>query len=312
MSTLRLLALELAYRGSDFHGWQRQPGERTVQGEVERWCRRLCNEELGVVTAGRTDSGVHARASLCTFRTTSTLSGERLLRGLRKVLPADIRAIRLHGFEDLEFSARFSARWRRYGYRICEVPDPFRAPTAWCLEGRLDHERMEQALKPLSGRTDCRAFCVTQSLPEAAICWFHSAGITREGEEWVLRLQADRFLHSQVRSTAGTLVAIGQGKVPVTRIAELLQSGERAKVGPTAPPQGLFLEAVGYPRFRTGLPLTSHGMDERVMQEGETAGVDEPLPALVHWKGPSHGTREQAIEAARQASGGVESPKHRR
>ncbi len=252
----RTFSIELAYNGAAFFGWQMQPGTRTVQGEVRSWVEQILNQPVNLVGAGRTDRGVHAMASLATFEASTAMQPIRLEKALRRVLPQDIfvRAVRER---PMGFSARFSARAREYEYRMHLGPDPFQLGLAWCLGYRhLDVERMRRSLEPLKGRLDCRAFCISKSLPPTAWCDFHHIGLEEVGGSGESALhfvvRCDRFLHSMVRSLVGTLVDVGRGRLEEGIFAELIATGDRSRIGVTAPPEGLYLRRVYYEDFVTG------------------------------------------------------------
>lgn len=289
----RFFALELAYDGSGFCGWQIQPGRRTVQGEIQGWLARILNQPIVLTGAGRTDTGVHATGSLCSFPASTAIGADRLLHSLQQVLDEDIRVYRLHEFEDPAFSARYSAQAREYHYRLHPGADPFARRQAWCLPFEPDVQRMERALLPLAGQCDCRGFCVTRSLPPTAISDFGEARLERNGPYLEVVLRADRFLHSQVRSITGTLVEIGRGVFGEDRLAEVLATGRRDLCGTLAPPQGLHLSGVVYPRFRTGL------------KPGQRDGRgQEALPSTVYWPGVSRSPRQQFTGGAAPDSTG--------
>ncbi len=247
----RCFSIELAYDGSDFYGWQIQPGLRTVQGVVQDWLRRILDQPLSLSGAGRTDTGVHALATLASFRALTRMPAAELKRALRRVLPEDILVRRVDE-RAANFSARHSARAREYEYRIHRGGNPFLRRRAWCTGYALDLARMRRALPPLSGRLDCRAFCVSKSLPPEAWCEFQLCELEEQGQEIRLRVRCDRFLHSMVRVLAGTLADIGRGRFPVERMSKILAAGDRSLCGVCAPPQGLYLVRVYYDDFATG------------------------------------------------------------
>ncbi|MCB9472415.1 MAG: tRNA pseudouridine(38-40) synthase TruA [Candidatus Delongbacteria bacterium] len=281
----RSFALEIAYDGTDFVGWQIQPGQRSVQGTIQDWLCRILDQKITLTGAGRTDTGVHAEGSLCSFPARTLVTRERLLKSVRRVLPEDVLVYRLHEFEDQRFSARYSAQAREYRYSLRRGPDPFVRRRAWCVHHELDIGRMREALAALSGTRDCRGFCVTRSLPPTATCEFARAELLESGQELHLHLRADRFLHSQVRGITGTLVEIGRGSFPVERMEEILATGRRDLCGPLAPPEGLHLCRVDYARFRTGL------------RPGEVNSASETvLPPCVYWEGISRSPRQDQYE----------------
>jgi tRNA pseudouridine38-40 synthase len=244
-------SLEIRYDGSAFLGWQIQPSGRTVQGLLQQACERILDQPLSLTGAGRTDTGVHALASLCSFRASTSRTPRELWRGLNRVLPEDIRVRRVD-LREAGFNARFSARAREYEYRFVLGADPFRRRLAWCTGWRLDREAMRAALLPLRGRLDCRGLCVSRSLPPTAWCDFQDVRLLEEGDELRFIVRCDRFLHSMVRALAGTLHDIGRGRWGPGRMTEILSSGRRELCGQIAPPQGLYLRRVFYDGFATG------------------------------------------------------------
>lgn len=247
----KVFSIELAYEGTGFLGWQLQPEGRTVQRELGAICSRILDQPVTLVGAGRTDTGVHARASLCSFEALTTRTAGVLFNGLRRLSPPDIR-IRRVDRRPAGFSARFSARAREYEYRILRGEDPFQRRHAWCTSYRLDVSRMQEAMTPLTGIHDCRGLCVAGSVPPRALCEFQLAELSERGRELVFRVRCNRFLHSMVRSLAGTLHDIGRGRFASGRMLEILETGDRTLCGQKAPPQGLYLDRVYYEDFRTG------------------------------------------------------------
>ena len=241
--------LVLAYDGADFHGWQRQPRLRTVQGELERALALLARGEVKVQGAGRTDAGVHALGQCASFALERPLDPRRLLGSLRGLLPVSITPLLLHE-TDPDFDARFSATGRFYVYRLgLRHCAPLRG-LRWELPQAVDPARMRAALAALRESEDFRAFCTREGGAKGTICRLRELSLeAREPEAGELRLRigADRFLHNMVRIITGTLVEIGRGRWEPERMARILVSGDRTLAGPTAPPQGLFLRAVEYP-----------------------------------------------------------------
>lgn len=248
MPNYRLL---LAYDGSDFHGWQRQPAARSVQGELERALAVLAREPVAVQGAGRTDAGVHALGQCASFAFTPPrpLSTQRLLAALRGLLPEDITPLAVHEVAP-DFNARFSATARFYEYRLGLVPCAPLRRLRWEISRPLDLAAMRAALGLLEGAEDFRAFSTKDGAARGTRCRLRRLALDlREPAEEELRLAigADRFLHNMVRIIVGTLVEIGRGRWQPDRVTAILASGDRRLAGPTAPPQGLFLAQVEYP-----------------------------------------------------------------
>ncbi|MFL6062338.1 MAG: tRNA pseudouridine(38-40) synthase TruA [Marmoricola sp.] len=254
------LRLDLAYDGTGFSGWAKQPAHRTVQGALEAALDTVLRTEGAAVTvAGRTDAGVHARrqvahvdleeAVLLTAAARAEDSPlEALRRRLNGVLDPDVR---LHEVTEAlpGFDARFSAVWRRYAYRIADDPslvDPLQRHHVVAWNRPLDLEAMNQAAAHLVGFHDFAAFCkrregATSIRTLQDLRWSRVEGIL------VADVRADAFCHSMVRSLVGCLTAVGEGREAPEWAAEVLAGRVRPPSVTVAPPHGLTLEEVGYP-----------------------------------------------------------------
>ena len=255
------LRLDLAYDGTDFHGWATQPGLRTVQGLLEAALAQVLRVEAAPVTcAGRTDTGVHARGQVVHVDVAPDVLAasagrsadpptEALLRRLNGVLPADVRVRRLREVPEA-FDARFSAVWRRYAYRIADHPalaDPLVRRAVLARPRRLDLDAMNAAASGLTGEHDFAAFCkrregATTVRTLLDLSWGRDA----EGLA-VASVRADAFCHHMVRALVGALVAVGEGRRPPSWAAEVLAAGVRDAAVTVVPAHGLTLEEVGYP-----------------------------------------------------------------
>ena len=238
--------LTLAYDGTAFHGWQRQPGRRTVQGELERSLARVLGvEEVTVAGAGRTDAGVHARGQVASFRSETTLPARAFPPLLARELPRDVRA--LHAEEAPEsFHARHSARARRYAYRLLAAPDVLRERHAWAPPRLPPLAALRAAAVPLLGTHDCSAFQAAGSSPAEPVCRIHRAQ-WRECEAGALfDVVADHFLYHMVRNVVGTALVAAESPAPERHMQTVLESRDRSRGGITAPPEGLSLERVYY------------------------------------------------------------------
>lgn len=253
-STANSIALTVAYDGSGFAGFARQPGLQTVQGSIEAACATVMRRGVETTGAGRTDSGVHALGQVVSFE---AVGGEpdaaRLRRSLDALTPPGIvvREVRL---ARPGFSARFDATGREYRYRLIAGPVPplFLARFAWHVGHGLDVEAMQSAAAALVGEHDFRSFCVTGSaLGQRTVRRLDRVEVSREahlGEECVtVRVVGNAFLHSMVRVIVGSLVDVGAGRRAPEWLAEALHARDRAAAGPTAPAQGLTLWRVEYP-----------------------------------------------------------------
>jgi tRNA pseudouridine38-40 synthase len=271
------LKLIVSYDGSGFAGSQIQPGQRTVQGELERALSRLFKQETRVTLAGRTDQGVHAAgqvASLSDCR--PDLENETIVRALNAALPEDVAIVSVERVE-AGFHARFDAKWREYRYWLwIGHREPLVRGQAWLASGRFNAALMDEAARALVGEHDFGAFAgsgqgvpwsVRQQAPRGTIRRVFCSELVSIESWWTetedrgqlleYRIAADGFLPRMVRNIVGTLAEIGRGVQPPTWIDELLASRDRRCAAGTAPPQGLILWRIGYgterPPERTNL-----------------------------------------------------------
>lgn len=267
--------LDISYDGSGFSGWARQPGLRTVQGELETWVGQVLRlpRPPSLVCAGRTDTGVHARGQVAHIDLPApvlTGDGELLLRRLSRVLPADVvvRAVRP---APPGFDARFGAVWRRYVYRLCETGtplDPLLRSHVAPVRARLDLGLVAAATPELLGLRDFGAFCkrregatAVRTLLDLSACRVPDGPLAGVVE---LTVRADAFCHSMVRSLVGALVSVGSGQRDRGWLAEVTTTAARSPDVQVMPARGLTLEEVGYPPDDQ---LVERGREARSMRE---------------------------------------------
>ena len=248
---VRTLRLTLGYDGTDFHGWQYQPGLPTVQGLLVDACGRVLGEPVKVLGASRTDAGVHALRQVASVATSSAMEPERLRRALNALLPPSIRLLDV-GEAEQGFDARRSAVGKRYGYLLDlgAAADPFLRRYAWHPPYRLDVGAMGRALRLLRGKHDFSAFCAAPGRGRTPTCTVLSTRVVARKDRAAILVSGDSFLHHMVRNIVGSLVEVGRGAQPLEWMAELLAGRDRTRAGPTAPAQGLALVRVLYPSRR--------------------------------------------------------------
>lgn len=242
----RTIKLILEYDGTDFVGWQSQENGRSVQDIVEKGLSQILQEEIRVVGAGRTDSGVHAKGQVASFRIESSLNSALIVRGLNGVLPKDIVALR--GEEAVDgFNARFDARARRYKYVIKTRPTAISRKFSWVVGYKLDIERIKLCLNEIEGLHDFESFCKSNSEVAHHNCNIVKVSWLQCGEStFIFDIIADRFLHGMVRALVGTMVEIGRAYRPIDDLKRIMAAKDRREAGMAAPPQGLFLTEVTY------------------------------------------------------------------
>ncbi len=239
------IRLTLEYDGTDFKGWQIQPDQRTVQGELQARLARLYGTEISVTASGRTDAGVHALGQVVNFTPARALPLDRLQHALNGMLPPDV-AVKKADYVSPNFHARFDARRRHYFYRIRYNKQPIGRHYAWYLRRKLDLNVIKRASKILIGQHDFTSFCVAANERENRICRVYTCNWQRHGEELTFYISGNRFLRAMVRSIVGTLVEMGRRARPAEAMHDILDARNRQSAGESAPPQGLFLERVIY------------------------------------------------------------------
>ena len=245
---MRNIKLTLSYDGTDFSGWQTQPGFRTVQETLENAIAKLTGEaRIRVNASGRTDAGVHAVSQVVNFYSTTALPCETLVRAINAHLPNDV-VIREAVDVPESFDANHDAARKLYRYVIHDgdVPNPFMRRYACQSRHKLDAAAMRRAAEPLKGRHDFSSFETDGSPRMSSVRTVLHLAVNRVGDWIWIDVEADGFLYNMVRAIVGTLMSVGRGYWPESQVAAILQSGDRTLAGPTAPAQGLFLMRVVY------------------------------------------------------------------
>lgn len=246
--TTRTYRLVVAYVGTKFHGWQRQDGDRTVQEVLENALTVIAGEPVRVRGAGRTDSGVHARAQVVSTTFTARVRPERIVRALGSQLPDDVSVVRADEMPE-GFDAKRDSIGKRYVYRVHnEVwSDPFCGATSWHVRERLDVANMQRAASLFVGEQDFESFRSTHcDAVHARRYLWRSAVSKHEHGAIEYEVRGNAFCRYMVRCLAGTLVDVGRGRFTVDDVARILAGKDRTQAGMTAPPEGLTLEVVYY------------------------------------------------------------------
>ena len=241
---------KVAYDGTDFVGWQTQSGRgRTVQEELEGCLATVLREPVRVEAAGRTDTGVHANGQVIAFDLHGAIPDvARALYSINSILPAAIRVGELREAA-ADFDPRRDAVRRTYRYRIwnARFSSPFEVRTSWHVREELELEGMRTAAAALPGRHDFFSFQSSDNVVRPSVRELFAATIGENRPVLEIEITANAFCRGMVRNLVGQLVEIGRGRVPVSSMAELLESRDRSRAAPAAPPQGLFLDHVEYP-----------------------------------------------------------------
>lgn len=249
MSAARTIKLILEYDGSELCGWQRQANGPTVQQHLEEALERMVGSAVAVVGASRTDAGVHALGQVASFRTEANIPLHGFRMGLNSLLPAAIAVVSAEEAAE-DFHARFSARGKRYRYAI--LTRSARAPLirhrVWHKGGAaLDLAAMREAAALLPGERDWSAFRAAGCTARTATRRVDAVEVSEpEAHRIDIVVRGNAFLRNMVRILAGTLVEVGLGRLAPRQVAEIVESRDRTRAGPTAPPHGLCLEEVIY------------------------------------------------------------------
>lgn len=241
----RNIKIVYSYDGSEFFGFQRQPGLRTVQGEIEKALKIIFKEEIDLVSAGRTDRGVHAKMQVSNFFIDNSIPTEKIMDILNGILPKDI-VISDVNVEKEEFSSRFSAKYRSYEYYITNEKNPFNSRYVTYFKEKLDIEKLNEIVKVLKGKHDFSNFRLSDCGSKTTVREIYEIYFEKVDEKMIkLYVRGNAFLKSQIRIIVGTALAIYQNKKPENYFKEMLfEKKELAKV--VAEPNGLHLSEIGY------------------------------------------------------------------
>lgn len=234
--------LIVAYDGTGYHGWQVQPGVVTIESELNRCLSALLQEEIQVIGASRTDSGVHALGNVAVFDTCARIPAEKISYALNQRLPEDIRIQRSEEV-DLDWHPRHCESRKTYEYHIYrgEFPMPVKRLYALHSYHKLDVEKMREAAAYLEGEHDFKSFCQTGAQVETTVRRIYRAEVVEDGAELIIRVCGNGFLYNMVRIIAGTLLEVGQGKRAPRDMERIIEAKDRGAAGPTAPAHGLLL-----------------------------------------------------------------------
>lgn len=242
--------LTVEYDGSDYVGWQRQENGPSVQGAIEKAVLSLTGETVSIRGAGRTDSGVHAMGQVAHLDLTREWTTHTLRNALNAHLTLAAERVSILDAADVppDFDARFSAIRRHYLYRIISRRSPLalEARRAWWVPKSLDHEAMHAAAQHLVGHHDFTTFRSAHCQATSPLRTIDRLDVTRSGELIEIRATAQSFLHNQIRSFAGSLKLVGEGKWRPDDLKAALEARDRKACGPVAPPEGLYFMQVDY------------------------------------------------------------------
>jgi len=242
------IKLTIAYDGTGYFGWQRQPNQPTIQGTIEERIKIMVRKPVSLIASGRTDTGVHAIHQVANFIVVSTLTPSIFLKGLNSLLPKSI-IIKEAEYVSLDFHARYDAKSKVYEYRIYneKLPSPFLRHYAWHVSRLLDLHTMEECLEAVKGTHDFSSFYSAGDGEISPVRNIMQAELHIQDNNLLsFYLEANGFLRHMVRNIMGTIVQAGLGEISTARFIEILASKDRQKAGVMAPPGGLYLKDVRY------------------------------------------------------------------
>ncbi len=242
---MKTYKLVIAYDGTDYHGWQRQPDKETIQGVIEEALERINSKKISLIGSGRTDAGVHAQGQVAHFKTRISLSENDLFRALNSIIPDDIRILSLKNVPE-SFHARKSAKSKIYKYRILNSSNisPYLLRYVLQWSSPLDTKKMEEAALLFQREDDFTPFSSNRLLNP--VRFVTSSEIKTRGKEIIYTIEASGFLRYMVRTIVGTLLEVGRKKMQPSDIDKIFKKGMRSLAGPTAAAKGLCLVKVKY------------------------------------------------------------------
>ena len=244
---MKNIMITIEYDGTNYCGWQFQLNGRSIQEEIEKALAELTGEVIKINGAGRTDAQVHARGQVANFFTASTIPPERIAKALNGLLPEDISIVESKEVSG-DFHARYSAIGKRYTYQIymSKNRSPLKRNYSLHVSYNLDLGIMREASKLLLGTHDFRGFMATASTVQNTVRTIHDIKFLVEDNSLWITFEGNGFLYNMVRNMVGTLLKIGRGTMEPMQLDKILKSKDRRLAGPTAQPQGLYLDKVIY------------------------------------------------------------------
>lgn len=238
--------LKLSYKGTHYFGWQVQPNQLSIQETIENCLTKLNgNNKVDIVGCGRTDTGVHATDYTAHFDLPQPVDTNQWLFKLNTMLPQDIAIIDFQQAND-NFHARFDAKSRTYEYRIHTIKNPFVAETSWYYKVDLDLDLINKAAEIIKANKDFECFSKVKTDVTNFNCDIHEITFTKQNDNYIFKISANRFLRNMVRAMVGTLIEIGTLKMSLEELQEVLNSKNRSNAGVSVPAHGLTLTNVIY------------------------------------------------------------------
>lgn len=239
--------LRVAYDGTEYCGWQIQPGLRTVEGTLKSALNKLMGTEVPMIGASRTDAGVHAEGNVAVFDCDTTIPADKIKYALNNMLPEDVVVVESKQVED-NFHPRHCDCKKTYQYRILNtpLPDPNRRRNTYFYRGSFDIAAMREAAGYIVGTHDFICFMAAGSQVKDTVRTVYSLELERENDVVTMTIQGNGFLYNMVRIIAGTLIMVGRGQIKPQEVKNIIDKRDRREAGPTAPAKGLTLKVIEY------------------------------------------------------------------
>ena len=243
----RNIKIIIKYLGKNYHGWQKQFGEKTIQGEIEKAAEKVFKQKIDLIGSGRTDAGVHALGQTANFKIKNNIPEEKVLYALNSNLPKDIRVVDSREV-DIEFHSRYNAIGKTYQYNIynSRIIDPFRKDTSYFIPYTLDIDKRLRSKDYFIGEHDFQAFMAAGSSVQSTVRKIYKINMTSKDNLISFNITGNGFLYNMVRIIIGTLIDVGRGKIEENTIENIILSRDRKFAGHTAKAEGLFLKKVYY------------------------------------------------------------------
>jgi tRNA pseudouridine38-40 synthase len=237
--------IKFSYNGTNYHGWQSQPNAISVQETLNKAISVILNQEIDLMGAGRTDTGVHAKMMFAHFDYEKTINSKSIIHKLNSFLPKDIAVDDIILVSD-NAHARFDAKKRTYEYHIHSFKNPFLNELSWYFQKDLNIELMNQAAATLLNFTDFQCFSKVNTDVNTFDCEIHEAYWKQENEKLIFTISANRFLRNMVRAIVGTLINVGLQKISISDFNAIIKSKNRSEAGFSVPAHGLYLTNIEY------------------------------------------------------------------
>ena len=238
--------IEFSYNGSNYHGWQRQPSQTSIQEKFEDCISKILSSKISLTAAGRTDSGVHAKKMFAHFDYDEELDCTKIIHQLNSFLPQEISVRNIFRVND-DVHARFSAISRTYNYVLVNRKDPFMQKRAYLIKNKLDLNKMNEACKYLLNNNDFKSFSKSKTDVKNYICNIQEASWTQvDDNTFIFKIKANRFLRNMVRAIVGTLIEVGNNIITIDQFNNIILSKDRSNAGYSVPAHGLYLTDVEY------------------------------------------------------------------